>query len=60
MKRKFTAPLDDQRCAADRKPLADGSEARCMNKATRGIYCVQHSPLARLTAEQRLASKKVS
>lgn len=43
-RRLFTAPPDDLRCQADRKPLGDGSDARCMRRAAEGKrFCVQHA-----------------
>lgn len=47
-RRVYMAPPDEQRCAADRKPLSDGSLARCMRRATVGNLCAQH---ARMVAE---------
>jgi len=40
------APPDDQRCKADRRPLSDGSRARCMRRATAGALCAQHAKIA--------------
>ena len=52
MSRRFMAPADQERCIADRKPLSDGSAARCMRRATVqtifGNLCAQH---ARMTKE---------
>ncbi len=43
MRRPYTAPLNAARCIADRKPLTDGSAARCMHRAKPGSqYCAQH------------------
>jgi len=39
------APPDQERCAADRKPLSDGSGARCMRRATVGNMCAQHAKM---------------
>ena len=45
-RRHFTAPPDDERCQADRKPLSDGSGARCMRRAADGErFCAQHVAL---------------
>lgn len=46
-RRPFTAPPDDQRCQADRKPLADGTPARCMHRSVSGGFCRQHQPPGR-------------
>ena len=43
--RRYTAPPDDQRCTATRLPLADGSSARCMRRATSNGMCAQHAKL---------------
>lgn len=51
MRRPFAAPPDDARCEATRKPLADGSLARCMRRATVGNLCAQHAKLARAERE---------
>ena len=41
--RFFAAPTDSDRCTADRKPLKDGSGARCMRKREPGRpYCSIH------------------
>jgi hypothetical protein len=48
--RIYMAPPDEGRCAADRKPLSDGSLARCMRRATVGNLRAQH---ARMTAAFR-------
>ncbi len=42
-RRTYTARPDSERCKADRLPLPDGSEARCMRPRKRGSeYCAQH------------------
>jgi hypothetical protein len=46
MKRHYTAPLNDRRCKADRKPLADGTGACCMLPALKDDpdgYCHIHA-----------------
>lgn len=44
-KRRFTAPLDDERCNGNVR-LKDGSYARCMHKKKKGKeFCRQHVPL---------------
>jgi hypothetical protein len=46
--RLFNAPLEQFRCKADRKPLKDGSGARCMHKKIAGYdYCREHIALAK-------------
>lgn len=45
-KRRFWAAPDSLRCDADRKPLADGSGARCMKRRKAGsVFCAQHDTL---------------
>lgn len=42
--RPYRAPLDNERCIETRKPLKDGSLARCMRKRVSGSeYCSIHS-----------------
>lgn len=55
-KRAYTAPPDHLRCSAPRKPLADGSGARCMKRATRGPLCAQHHK--KKQQDQRRADKE--
>lgn len=47
-RRAYTAPPDDARCTADRKPLKDGSGARCMRRQTGSDskLCAQHERIA--------------
>ncbi len=41
-RRRFTAPLQAERCTAN-VVLKDGSGAQCMHRATRGDRCWQHA-----------------
>lgn len=40
--RRYTAPVDSERCKADRKPLSDGTGARCMRRARSSGFCSVH------------------
>lgn len=43
-RRAYQAPIGSFRCVADRKPLKDGSGARCMRRAMRGSqFCSIHA-----------------
>jgi hypothetical protein len=47
-KRSYRAPIGSFRCAANRKPLRDGSEARCMRRAMAGsAFCSIHEKARR-------------
>ena len=46
MARTYMAPPDDERCECDRRPLSDGSEARCMLRKAKGSrYCARHTKI---------------
>lgn len=62
-KRIFYALPHDERCRADRKPLKDGSGARCMLKRAEGRdVCARHAKMidAGLMPEPKLKGCNVS